>query len=218
MELRLSKDHVPLAGLVLCGGAGRRMGGNKALLEFEGEPLVLRVARRLAGAADPVFLASGVPGGRFAAFGYEEVADQIPNGGPLSGLVAGLAASPHPLMAVVGADMPFTSPTLLTLLAGLLEEGQHAAVPLTESRPQPLHAVYSTTGLPILRSALAGGRLALREALGELDVRTVAESEWRPADPSGRFAFNINRPEDLLGAEQAFSDRPTASTTKEESR
>lgn len=36
-------------GLLLAGGAGRRMGGPKALVELDGEPLVLRALRVLAG-------------------------------------------------------------------------------------------------------------------------------------------------------------------------
>jgi len=39
--------------------------------------------------------------------------------------------------------------------------------------------------------------LALRGLLERLSVRDVDEAEWRPADPEGRFAMNLNRAEDL---------------------
>jgi hypothetical protein len=32
-----------------------------------------------------------------------------------------------------------------------------------------------------------------------LQARLVAREEWAAADPSGRFARNLNRPEDLGG-------------------
>jgi molybdopterin-guanine dinucleotide biosynthesis protein A len=184
-----------MAGLVLCGGASTRMGTEKALMQFDGEPLIRRVARRLASVASPVLLATGVRG-RLGDLGYEEVEDVVAGAGPLSGLVGGLAESPHELMAVVAVDMPFVSPPVLALLARLV--GEHdAAIPATAHGLEPVHAVYSVRSLRRLRSSLDAGRLALHEVVGTLDVRRVEEAEWRTADPSGRFAVNVNRPEDV---------------------
>src|SRR5438105_3657197 len=126
----------PLAGVVLCGGRGSRMGADKALLQFEGEPLVRRVARTLGEVADPVLLASGAPG-RLATLGLPEVADPRPDRGPLAGLVAGLAASPHDLVAAVAVDLPFASSSLLRWMAEAWE-GEDAAVPETARGPEPL--------------------------------------------------------------------------------
>ena len=49
-----------VAGLLLAAGAGRRMGGPKALVELDGEPLVRRGVRLLAdGGCDPVVVVVG---------------------------------------------------------------------------------------------------------------------------------------------------------------
>lgn len=186
-----------LAGLVLCGGSGRRMGRDKALLDVEGQPLVVRAAARLAAVADPVLLAPGRTG-RLGDLGYPEVGDELPDAGPVAGLAAGLAASPHPLMAVVAVDLPFASPTLLRLLATTWD-GEDAVVPVTAHGPEPLHAVYARSALPAIREALRERRLGLRALLDRLRVRAVEEAAWREADPEGRFARNLNRPEDLAG-------------------
>jgi molybdopterin-guanine dinucleotide biosynthesis protein A len=98
----------------------------------------------------------------------------------------------------VAVDMPFVSPELLTQLADLYD-GEDAVVPMTDSGAEPLHAVYAKSALPGLRDAEAEGRLALRAVLEGLRVRLVEEAEWRRIDPTGRFAFNVNRPEDLNG-------------------
>jgi molybdopterin-guanine dinucleotide biosynthesis protein A len=186
-----------LTGLVLCGGAGMRMGRDKALLDVEGEPLVLRVARRMAEGADPVLLASGRPG-RFGELtaGFAEVADGRLDAGPLAGIVAGLEASPNPLVAAAAVDMPFASPAVFGLLAGLWD-GEDVVVPITTNGTEPLHAVYATAALPALRAALESGPRSLRRLMGSLRVRTVAPEEWRAEDPEGRFAINLNRAEDL---------------------
>ena len=184
-----------LAGLVLCGGRSERMGTDKALLEIDGTPLVRMVASRLAAVADPVFLAPGEPG-RLGPLGYREIADERGGSGPLGGIVAGLAASPHALMAVVAVDMPFASPDVFALLAGL-HRGEQAVLPVGDRGLEPLHAVYSVEALGPLRDGLAEGRLALREAVSALRIRIVPAAEWRAADPTGRFAVNVNTAEDL---------------------
>ena len=184
-----------LAGLVLCGGRSSRMGRDKALLEIEGEPLVRRVARLLAEAACPVILAPGTPG-RLGELGMAEVEDELPDSGPLGGIVAGLAASPSSLLAVVAVDMPMASPAVFRLLASLHGD-EDAVVPVTSSGPQPLHSVYSVDALGALRTCLSEGRLRLTDALARLRVRVVMEDEWAVADMTGRFAVNLNAETDL---------------------
>jgi molybdenum cofactor guanylyltransferase len=184
-----------LCGLVLAGGRSSRMGKEKALIDFEGQPLVLRVADRVARVAEPVLLATGYPG-RLGPVGYREVADVTAECGPLGGLVAGLEASPHELVAVVAVDMPFASPELLRFLASL-RQGEEAVVPRGATGLEPLHAVYSTSALPAMRNALAEGRYGLRQLLSDLRLREVGASEWSRSTIDPRFAFNINRPEDL---------------------
>jgi molybdopterin-guanine dinucleotide biosynthesis protein A len=197
-------DASLLSGLLLAGGGSTRMGQDKTAPDFlfEGEPLVARVARLLREACDEVIVASG-DGERLAWLGLPQVADALPGSGPLRGLVAGLEAARHQLVAVAAADMPFASPAVLRLLASLI--GPHdAAVPVSPRGVEPLHAVYSRTTLPSFEAALREGRLAVRVALEGLDVRVVEESEWRIADPSGRFVENLNRPEDA----RTFVERP----------
>lgn len=191
----------PLAAVVLCGGASQRMGTEKALMVMpEGLPLVLHVAGRMATVADPVLLATGRPG-RLGRLGYLEVEDPTRGAGPLAGIVAALERSPHDLLAVVAVDMPFASPRLFEHLASSI--GAHdACVPRTAHGLEPLHALYARSTLPHLRACLDSGRLAVHQALADLAVREVAEAEWDDFDPDGRFAANLNEPEDLAAVRQ----------------
>jgi molybdopterin-guanine dinucleotide biosynthesis protein A len=184
-----------LTGLLLAGGHSSRMGVDKALLEFEGEPLARRVARALDAVCDEVLVASG-DGRRLDWLELEQVPDVLEDAGPMAGMVAGLERARHPLVAVAAVDMPHASPAVFALLARL-REGQAAVVPETLEGLQPLHAVYATTAAAVLRDALERGERSVRLALETLDVRVVPPAEWEAADPTGSFADNINRPQDL---------------------
>jgi molybdopterin-guanine dinucleotide biosynthesis protein A len=173
------------------------MGVDKASLEFEGRPLAARVLEALREVSAEVLVASG-DGRRLAWLGARQVPDAIPQAGPLSALVAGLERARQPVTAVVAVDMPFASPAVLRLLADLVEE-HDAAVPVTDAGLQPLHAVYAAGAAPLLRRQLDRGERSVRRALSALSVREVRPEEWLPADPTGRFAGNLNLPEDLPG-------------------
>jgi len=189
-------EPVPgLTGLVLAGGASSRMGVDKAELVVDGEPLARRAERVLRGVCGRVIVASG-DGRRLAWLGLPEVADVEPGAGPLSGLIAGLEAAATPWVAVVAVDMPDASGTVLRLLAGRAP-GRDAAVPRTEHGLEPLHAVYATAAAPTIRAAFEDGERSVTGALRRLDVVVVEPGDWASADPSGRFARNLNRPEDL---------------------
>ena len=203
-----SAERSALAGVVLCGGQSNRMGTDKALVEIDGQPLVIRVAAFLAAAASPVFLAPGKPG-RLGDLGYPEVDDALDGTGPLGGMVAALRATPHHLTAVVAVDMPFASAAVISRLASLAQ-GFDAVVPVTLDGPQPLHAVYARSALPALERALAEGSLSVLGSLQRLQVRWVGEDEWQSADPSGRFALNLNQPDDVAQIEARIDPDPAS--------
>ena len=191
----------PLSGVLLAGGRGTRMGRDKATLEFEGRTLAERVAAVLSDACDEVLVASG-DGRRLGWLGLTEVADARPDAGPLGGMVAGLESARHPLVAVVAVDMPFASSAVLRLLAAGWR-GEDAVIPRSRHGLEPLHAVYVRNAAAALRRRLESDDRSVAGALGDLTVRVVEADEWRPADPAGRFAHNLNRPDDL-------SPRPAA--------
>ncbi len=188
-------DATGLAGLVLCGGASRRMGLDKALLPVDGERLVDRAARRLAAVAHPVILACGgrpltVPGCLLAPDADEGL-------GPLAGLVAGLALAPHVLTAVVAVDMPWFDTGIHAAMAASWRD-EDALIPLSGHGAEPLHGVFARTALPVLEDALGARRLRLGEALARLRVRHVDAAGLVGAARAARFATNLNTRADLL--------------------
>ena len=89
------------AGVVLAGGASRRMGRDKALVELPDGGLLAQVAgRALTGAgARPVVAVGG--SARLTAAGLEVIADHHPGEGPLGGLLTAFAALDADVIAVL---------------------------------------------------------------------------------------------------------------------
>jgi molybdopterin-guanine dinucleotide biosynthesis protein A len=189
---------VDLAGVVLCGGAGRRMGGPKALLKIGGELLIERIARGLEDIASPVLIAPGDVALPALSVPYEHVRDAASGAGPLAGIVGSLRVTDKKLLAVVGGDMPYAQPSLLRFLAQSWA-GEDAVIPIDERGSQPLHAIYSRAALPQLEESLVSGEWSVRSALERLNVRSVRADEWEDSVVSRRFAFNLNEPGDLEG-------------------
>src|SRR4051812_28952803 len=110
------------AGIVLAGGASRRMGTSKAWLDWHGTPLLHRVAGLLARGIDGgTVVVVRAPGQTLPPLAPEVVIaeDDVRGDGPLRGLLAGLrACPPHVDVAVaVGVDTPRLHPALVRALA-----------------------------------------------------------------------------------------------------
>lgn len=188
-----------IAGIVLAGGEGRRIGGDKPFVDLAGRPLLAHVVERIRPQVDRLALAVRAPDPRFEAFGLPRIADPDDVAGPLAGLVSGLAFA-----AASGADWLLTVPTDAPLLpADLVARLRAAALPDTEAVvARSAGASHPTVAL--YRPAL-GGRLAAH--LAETPRRSIAGFLERLVLARADFAaltvdpfLNVNTPGDLAAA------------------
>lgn len=192
--------------VIQAGGRSTRMGEDKALKSFLGEPLIARVVDRVRATTNDLLVITNT------AFALSFLAlplytDELPGMGPLAGVLTGLRRAGYPVVAMVGCDMPFVSASLLQMAAGILEhEEQDVVIPRTAQGLEPLHAVYRReTCLPAIEQALASGERSLHGWFGDLRVRTLNDMEMKKGDPDGIAFWNINSPEDLDRAERRAS-------------
>ena len=96
--------------VVLAGGASARMGRDKALLIYEGEPQVRRIAALLERVAPPAYVSVRHAQAADPAFaGLRLLPDEEANIGPLAGLLSAFHHDPLSAWLVVAVDMPFLS-------------------------------------------------------------------------------------------------------------
>lgn len=170
------------------------MGRDKALMEIGGRRMISVVAERLRLVVDELLVASD-HAHRYAAFADRCVPDLFPGIGTLGGIHAGLAAAAGDLVVVVGCDMPFLKPPLLTWFVEAADEVE--VVLLRQGRwVEPLHAVYRRSCLPPIERAIQAGQRRVISFFDEVEVRYVDPAEIAHLDPELASFRNINTPEE----------------------
>jgi molybdopterin-guanine dinucleotide biosynthesis protein A len=179
---------VTCAGVLLTGGASRRMATDKASIVWQGETLAGRAARVLAAACDPVVeVGSGLTELRC-------VREDPAGSGPLAALVAGARAlETRGPVVLLACDLPFVEAPILRALAEW--SGRATVIPMVAGRLQYVCARYGSEALARAEAALLRGDLSLRAVI-EADHDEMSEPEWRAVGPANTFA-DVDTPEDL---------------------
>lgn len=178
-----------MAGLLLTGGASRRMGTDKARLVLNGESLAARAARVLSTVCDPVVeVGPGVSG-------LPAVQEDPSGAGPLVALLAGVGALGRPRsVLLLACDMPFVEPPLLELLAD--RPGWGTVIPVVEGRFQYACARYGPAAFDAAQTSLRMGVSSLRE-LANSDCEYLTRAEWGAVASVRSFA-DVDTPDDLV--------------------
>ena len=188
-----------IAGLILAGGGGTRLGGaDKAFLQLAGLPLINHLLARLLPQVDLIAISANGDPARFVAYPYDVLADDSLIGkGPLAGVAAGLAwaqAAGVGALLTVPVDTPFIPADLAAAL------GPAPAAAMYQGRQHHLVALWPVAFLPALTAFLAApGAYKVRDALSLCAARQVTFTAT--ADPF----LNINTAADLAAAEARLS-------------
>jgi molybdopterin-guanine dinucleotide biosynthesis protein A len=188
-----------MVGAVLAGGESRRMGTDKALLEFDGLPLWQRQARvlREAGIDDLVIVRRP---------GQPDLSDTLPHrhdafqgAGPIAGLHAALKyslARPEPAagVAVLAVDMPAIDATWFAWLARHCRPGAGAVARHADGF-EPLAAIYPAAALPVIEARIQREEYSLQGLVGALIESELMAIALLPEAERTRVA-NWNTPAD----------------------
>jgi len=203
------KRYDQVSAFILCGGKSSRMGEPKGLLKFGKQPLVLRVA----GLVEPLVSAVTVVGlpECYRGLGLHVMEDanfgiSDQNGktaGPLSGIASALISTRTDWNLILACDLPYlTAEWLDWLLARAMASSCQIVMPRTAGGLEPLAAVYGQECAELIVAALRRGVHKVSDALEQLRIEFVTESDWGRLDSTGRVLYNMNTDEDYKEAQR----------------
>jgi molybdenum cofactor guanylyltransferase len=183
---------IPLAAVVLAGGASRRMGRDKATLPYEGKTLVEHMVSVVSSRCSPVFVIAA-PGQPLPTLQADVLRDEVRGVGPLLATGRGLRAAADAgvkLAFVCAVDMPLLSTDLIDELAGpAVRLGADVVLPW-DGRDHYLAGVYRTSLADRVDALVAAGERSMRALVDTVDTQRIV----MPEQPS---LTNVNTAADL---------------------
>lgn len=187
---------VPVHGLVLAGGASRRMGRDKAALEYHGRPQLHWAFARLQAVCATTYVSVRADQREEPArAGLPQLVDLHSDIGPLAGIVAAQARHPDAAWLVLACDLPFLDETTLALLVAQRDPGADATAFRSshDGLPEPLCAIYEPRTRAELARRAESGPHCPRKFLLQSRIRLLEL-------PSQSALDNVNTPDELAAA------------------
>lgn len=167
MDAKALIEHT--LGVVLVGGASRRMGKDKASIEFDGTTLL----ERSVGVLSEVFTSVVISGGDQSPEGVRVLPDLVPGLGPLGGLDTAYRAAAGRDVFLLAVDMPFVDASTISEIAQPEVAAMSVRVPIGDGRRQPLCAVYGSGLGPVVRDRIEGRDRSMESLFGAVNVEEI---------------------------------------------
>lgn len=177
-----------ISAIILAGGKGKRMNGEKALLPVSGVRLIEKVVRNI----EPHFseiLISARSKEMFAFLPYPVVVDEKPGYGPLMGILSGLRVSGNQANFVIACDIPEIDGNFLENMISFVDD-YDIIVPVSgEGKFEPLFAFYSKRLIPNIENLLNQGVGKINKLFPECRTKYI------PMEKKGWY-YNLNTMDD----------------------
>ncbi|NEX19800.1 molybdenum cofactor guanylyltransferase [Thiorhodococcus mannitoliphagus] len=194
-----------ITGVILAGGAGRRMDGrDKGLLPFGGRALVEWVIDALAPQVGALMISANRNLDAYGRYGIPVIRDTEPGfQGPLAGILSAMQRAQTPWILTLPCDVPFAPRNLAHRLGSeIIRQRADLAVATDGARRHNLHALLPRALAPDLVGFLARG-----ERKVELWQRghRIAQADFSDC-PDG--FLNLNTLAEAQGAEARIGNQP----------
>jgi molybdenum cofactor guanylyltransferase len=189
------KPSNTISALILAGGKGERMGGvNKALVPFQGRPLMDRLLDQVRPFFHEIIIVVNDPSSYFVALPDVTLAsDLYPDSGPLSGIHAGLKTAKCDTLQLLPCDtVGEMTPLFQRLQEAYLQHSEASLfVPHDGRHLQPLFSLIHKALLPSLETSLESRQLTVRHFFEQHSPHVIDCHDLKNC-----FA-NLNTPQDL---------------------
>jgi molybdopterin-guanine dinucleotide biosynthesis protein A len=189
-----------LFGLVLSGGRSRRMQRDKATLEYDGRPQLVRTMELVQPLVARAFVSvrqdqQAEP----TRAAYEPIVDILPDLGPLGGIHAALHTFPDNAWLILACDLPFLDTQTLRYLIErrAIQREATAYRSSFDGLPEPLCAIFEPRARLGIERHIALSKKCPRAFLSQADVELLTLPDSHALD-------NINTAEEYAAAHAAL--------------
>lgn len=167
----------PFSGAVLAGGSSSRMGVDKALIDFGGTAMTLRVAAAFEAAGATETFVVGRPSETWP--NVVSIPDLFPREGPLGGIISALRHASCPVVVTMPCDLLQPSAAAVRLLVEqiLAVDNIDVVLPVLAGRPQFVQSAFRRSALDHLAARFAAGDRSVRHGIADLKVVELAVDE-----------------------------------------
>lgn len=167
-----------LYGLVVCGGKSSRMGTDKGMLEYFGEPQRYHLYKLLEPICDKVFISCNKHQAVDIPNEYKKITDHedYENIGPMASLLSAFKLYPDADFILLACDYPFINRTDMQQLADSRSNDQKAAVFFNPETgySEPLLGIYQATCYKALMEEFNSNNYSLRFFLEKVNACKIA--------------------------------------------
>ena len=196
--------HAPLYGLVLAGGASRRMQVDKAAIEYEGQTQLQRAFNLLSVVCSKTFVSVRADQVNDSTrIAYSQIVDRHTDLGPLAGIAAAQATHSNAAWLIMACDLPFINAQTLQYLIDHRDAEQMATAfrSTHDNLPEPLCTIWEPSSVAVVRNWIGIGQKCPRKLLINSSIALLEQPQSNALD-------NINTPAEHLEALKILQSRP----------
>ena len=185
-------NAAPLYGLLLSGGASRRMQRDKAQIQYRGQPQLLRAWRLLSSVTEQAFVSVREDQRHDPLRGeLPQLVDSYEAIGPAAGILSAQDQHPDAAWLVLACDLPLLNQATLRQLIAARDPAADATAFRSrfDDLPEPLCAIWEPSSHRRLKQRFEAGSYCPRKAL--------IQGKTHLLDAPGTALDNINTPEEL---------------------
>ncbi|NCF99326.1 MAG: NTP transferase domain-containing protein [Planctomycetia bacterium] len=182
--------------VVLAGGAGRRMGGPKAFLEYEGQLLIERIHSKVSPLFDRTCVSVKTSSAldQIPHLKWHAIIEDPPECSSLHEALENIIETVQAPVFIVAVDLPELTASMIRKICSSYTPGTSVIVE-ADDRPQPLAAVWDTTALDF--STPQDGDLALLAWVRRAPFQTLTWPQDFPEAVESSPFRNLNEPGDI---------------------
>lgn len=195
-------DRSEIEVFILAGGKSRRMGMDKGLVHYNGQPMIAHILKVMEEFELKISIISSNPD--YLKFGKPVLQDLIPDKGPMGGLYTALTYSRASMVLLIACDMPVINREAVESLFTYSEIGS-ITIARDAEQISPLFACYPKSLLSNVKEAVLTDHLKMQDFVKKQKHKIVDFGILDKLD----VLQNFNTEEELKAAENTEHESDT---------